>query len=102
MSKIEQLMDAYMHALTMQICTAGSKACQSLKDDINQKVIDTRKAVIDYTNGLENVLLGVVKSIDNAIDTLEESEEFTPRDFNMIEEQNNIIDEINREGFETF
>jgi len=114
MSRGEELIQAYTNALEMKVyvATKGGVKHQSLQDDIDNKVTDTKKALLDYTVGMEDVLESVAKSIDVAIAGLEtynpiiveEDEEmscgdFTPRDFNMIEERNTIIDDINREGF---
>jgi hypothetical protein len=67
-------------------------------------IIDAEKELRSYIAGLENAVACITEA-SNMIERssyVEDSEEFTPRDFNMIEDQNSIIDDINREGFEVF
>lgn len=66
-----------------------------------------RKAAIEYVAGIENSLAFIAGAVEGAIEMINPEEDmgcgdFTPEDFNMIEERNTIIDNINNEGFEIF
>jgi len=115
MSRGEELIRKYTDAMHHEFTYSNFR--REHPDKV-QAFVATQMARVelrDYVAGMEDVLESVAQSIDVAIAGLEtynpiivEEDEgmccgdFTPRDFNMIEEHNTIIDDTNKEGFEIF
>lgn len=94
MGRIDKLVDDFEEAVRLHFITAGMDAPFTLKEGTLNKMEQSREALLKYVNAMKDSMCIISEISKDAIQGEDE--------YDMIEERNTIIDEINREGFEIF